>query len=197
MPRPGEISLAHHGVLFLDELPEFSRRALEVLRQPIEHGAVTIARAARTSTFPARFMLVAAMNPCPCGYFGDPRRACRCPRPLVERYAGRLSGPMRDRIDLVVSVAAVPASDLAGADHGEPSSPVRARVVAARDRQRATAGRRTERATGRSGVASVDGNRPSRRARICRAVIGASRPQRPGVLPAASGGADRGRSRRS
>jgi magnesium chelatase family protein len=134
-PRPGEISLAHHGVLFLDELPEFSRRALEVLRQPMEHGAVTIARTARTSTFPARFMLVAAMNPCPCGYFGDPRRACRCPRPLVERYAGRLSGPMRDRIDLVVSVAAVPASDLAGADHGESSGPVRERVVAARDRQ--------------------------------------------------------------
>ncbi len=135
-PRPGEISLAHHGVLFLDELPEFSRRALEVLRQPMEHGSITIARAARTSTFPARFMLVAAMNPCPCGYFGDPRRACRCPLPLVERYAGRLSGPMRDRIDLVVAVAAVPASDLAAGDHGEASAPVRARVVAARERQR-------------------------------------------------------------
>jgi magnesium chelatase family protein len=135
-PRPGEISLAHHGVLFLDELPEFSRRALEVLRQPMEHGSVTIARTARTSTFPARFMLVAAMNPCPCGYFGDPRRACRCAGPQVERYAGRLSGPMRDRIDLVVSVAAVAASDLAGAGNGEASAPVRARVVAARQRQR-------------------------------------------------------------
>jgi magnesium chelatase family protein len=139
-PRPGEISLAHHGVLFLDELPEFSRRALEVLRQPMEHGTVTIARAARTSTFPARFMLVAAMNPCPCGYFGDPRRACRCTRRLVERYVGRLSGPMRDRIDLLVSIAAVPASEFADAAHGEGSSTVRARVVAARERQHARHG---------------------------------------------------------
>jgi magnesium chelatase family protein len=139
-PRPGEISLAHHGVLFLDELPEFNRRALEVLRQPMEHGSVTIARAARTSTFPARFMLVAAMNPCPCGYFGDPRRACRCTRPLVERYAGRLSGPMRDRIDLLVSVAAVPASEFADAARGEGSSTVRARVVTARARQHARHG---------------------------------------------------------
>jgi magnesium chelatase family protein len=154
-PRPGEISLAHHGVLFLDELPEFSRRALEVLRQPMEHGSVTIARAARTSTFPARFMLVAAMNPCPCGYFGDPRRPCRCARPQVLRYAGRLSGPMRDRIDLVVSIAAVPASDLAESHQGEPSAPVRARVVAARERQR------QRQATALNARLSVQALRPS------------------------------------
>ena len=135
LPRPGEISLAHHGVLFLDELPEFSRRALEVLRQPVEHGTITIARAARTAVFPARFMLVAAMNPCPCGYFGDPRRGCRCAAPIVARYANRLSGPLRDRLDLVVPVAAVAASDLERAGSGEPSDAVRERVLQARQRQ--------------------------------------------------------------
>ena len=107
IPRPGEISLAHNGVLFLDELPEFDRRVLEALRQPLEEGRVTIARTARTSTFPARFMLVAAMNPCPCGFRGDQRRACRCSDPQIERYAGRISGPLRDRIDLVVEVPAI------------------------------------------------------------------------------------------
>jgi magnesium chelatase family protein len=132
LPRPGEISLAHHGVLFLDELPEFSRRALEVLRQPIEHGMITIARAARTAVFPAAFMLVAAMNPCPCGHFGDPRRACRCAPSMVHRYASRLSGPLRDRIDLVVPVGALPASDLASDRGGEPSAAVRQRVLGAR-----------------------------------------------------------------
>ena len=135
IPRPGEISLAHHGVLFLDELPEFSRRAIEVLRQPIEHGAVTIARAARTATFPARFMLVAAMNPCPCGHLGDPRKACRCAPAQVDRYAARLSGPLRDRIDLVIPVGAVEASSLVQPAHGEPSAAVRARVSGARGRQ--------------------------------------------------------------
>src|SRR6476469_1203718 len=134
-PRPGEISLAHHGVLFLDEMPEFSRRALEVLRQPIEHGTVTIARAARTVVFPSAFMLVAAMNPCPCGHFGDPRRACRCAPSVVHRYGSRLSGPLRDRIDLIVPVAAVPASDLARLASGETSADVRRRVLAARNRQ--------------------------------------------------------------
>ncbi len=114
LPRPGEISLAHHGVLFLDEVPEFSRRALEVLRQPLEMGAVVVARAARTAVFPARFTLVAAMNPCPCGFFGDPRRACVCTPQQVQRYAGRLSGPLRDRLDLIVPLAAVPAAVLAG-----------------------------------------------------------------------------------
>lgn len=136
-PRPGEISLAHHGVLFLDELPEFSRRALEVLRQPVEHGTITIARAARTAVFPARFMLVAAMNPCPCGYFGDPRRGCRCAAPVVARYANRLSGPLRDRLDLIVPVAAVAACDLEQAGSNEPSSQVRGRVLMARQRQTA------------------------------------------------------------
>ena len=136
LPRPGEISLAHNGVLFLDEMPEFHRRVLEVLRQPLEDGRVTIARAARTAVFPARFVLVAAMNPCPCGYDGDERRACRCTPQQVERYRGRLSGPLRDRIDLVAEVPSVPVTVLADAPHGEPSSSVRARVLAARARQR-------------------------------------------------------------
>ncbi|MBP1633533.1 MAG: magnesium chelatase, partial [Acidobacteria bacterium] len=136
-PRPGEISLAHNGVLFLDEMPEFDRRALEVLRQPLEEGSVTIARAARTALFPARFMLVGAMNPCPCGYLGDPVRACRCTPLEVERYRGRLSGPLRDRLDLVLDVPPVPVALLAGDGGGEPSSAVRGRVVAARGRQEA------------------------------------------------------------
>ena len=134
-PRPGEISLAHHGVLFLDEMAEFSRHVLEVLRQPIEEGVVRIARAARTCTFPARFMLVGAMNPCPCGFHGDTRRACRCTPQQIDRYASRLSGPLRDRIDLTVAVAAMPARDLSDATGGEPSSAIRERVVAARERQ--------------------------------------------------------------
>ena len=134
-PRPGEISLAHHGVLFLDEMAEFSRHVLEVLRQPIEEGVVRIARAARTCTFPARFMLVGAMNPCPCGFHGDTRRACRCTPQQIDRYESRLSGPLRDRIDLTVAVAAMPARDLTDATGGEPSSAIRGRVVAARERQ--------------------------------------------------------------
>ena len=131
-PRPGEISLAHNGVLFLDEVAEFDRRALEALRQPLEHGAVTIARAARTAVYPARFMLIAAMNPCPCGYAGDPVRACRCTPPEIQRYRGRLSGPLRDRIDLVVEVASVPVRDLCNPPTGEPSAAVRARVAKGR-----------------------------------------------------------------
>ena len=134
-PRPGEISLAHNGVLFLDEAPEFQRRVLEVLRQPLEEGRVTIARALRTANFPARFVLVAAMNPCPCGYLGDDRRACRCTPIQVDRYAGRLSGPLRDRIDLTVEVASVPVLTLTDAPPGEASASVRTRVVAARERQ--------------------------------------------------------------
>src|SRR6266576_2759513 len=106
-PRPGEVSLAHHGVLFLDEMLEFSRHVLEVLRQPLEEGTVVIARAARTATFPARFVLIGAMNPCPCGFLGDPMRACRCTPPQVERYRSRLSGPLRDRLDLTVEVPAM------------------------------------------------------------------------------------------
>jgi magnesium chelatase family protein len=134
-PRPGEISLAHRGVLFLDEMPEFSRHALEVLRQPLEEGVVRIARAARTAAFPASFMLVGAMNPCPCGYAGDASRGCRCTPPQVDRYAGRLSGPLRDRIDLSVTVQGLPARELHEDSGGEPSSAIRARVVAARNRQ--------------------------------------------------------------
>lgn len=111
-PTPGEISLAHHGVLFLDELPEFNRTTLEVLRQPLEEGRVTISRALRASTFPAHFILVAAMNPCPCGYLGDTRKQCKCAPPMIERYVGKISGPLLDRIDLHVEVPAVPFADL-------------------------------------------------------------------------------------
>jgi magnesium chelatase family protein len=134
-PRPGEVSLAHHGVLFLDEMLEFSRHVLEVLRQPLEEGRVTIARAARTVVFPARFMLVGAMNPCPCGYAGDPSRECRCTPQQVALYRGRLSGPLRDRLDLTVEVPALPVEALTAGGDGEPSSAVRARVVEARARQ--------------------------------------------------------------
>jgi magnesium chelatase family protein len=135
LPRPGEVSLAHHGVLFLDEMPEFSRHVLEVLRQPLEEGCARIARAARTATFPARFVLVAAMNPCPCGHLGDDRRACRCTPHQVQRYRNRVSGPLRDRIDLTVDVATLPWRELAEPSVSEPSAPVRERVVRARERQ--------------------------------------------------------------
>jgi magnesium chelatase family protein len=137
IPRPGEISLAHNGVLFLDELPEFDRRVLEALRQPLEEGRVTISRAARTAAFPARFMLVAAMNPCPCGFHGDTRRACRCTDPQIQRYGGKISGPLRDRIDLVIDVPAIGSSVRNAGDTGrsESSAAIRARVIDARDRQ--------------------------------------------------------------
>ena len=149
MPRPGEISLAHHGVLFLDEMPEFSRHVLEVLRQPLEEGVVRIARAARTSTFPAAFVLIGAMNPCPCGYAGDASRQCRCTPQQVDRYGSRLSGPLRDRIDLSVSVTGLPPRDLHDEAGGEPSLPIRARVVAARNLQIARDGRLNARLEGR------------------------------------------------
>jgi magnesium chelatase family protein len=136
-PRPGEVSLAHHGVLFLDEMLEFHRHVLEVLRQPLEEGRVVVARAARTATFPARFVLVGATNPCPCGFLGDTRRECRCPPTQIDRYRGRLSGPLRDRLDLTVDVRALPADDLGAPGDGEPSFTVRARVAAARARQAA------------------------------------------------------------
>jgi magnesium chelatase family protein len=135
-PRPGEVSLAHHGVLFLDEMLEFSRHVLEVLREPLEEGSVTVARAARTATFPARFVLVGAMNPCPCGFAGDPGRECRCTPQQIDRYRGRLSGPLRDRLDLTVDVPALPLKMLGESRDGEPSAVVRARVVDARERQR-------------------------------------------------------------
>src|SRR6185503_18260441 len=134
-PRPGEVSLAHHGVLFLDEMLEFSRHVLEVLRQPLEEGPVTIARAARTAVFPARFMLVGAMNPCPCGFAGDTVRDCRCTPSQLTRYRDRLSGPLRDRLDLTVEVPALPLDALSQDPGGECSADVRARVVSARARQ--------------------------------------------------------------
>lgn len=148
-PRPGEISLAHHGVLFLDEMAEFSRHVLEVLRQPLEEGTVRIARAARTVAFPASFMLIGAMNPCPCGYLGDAVRPCRCAPLQIARYASRLSGPLRDRMDLTVGVSALPARELIGSVPGEGSDQVRARVVAARERQMARDGRLNARLQGR------------------------------------------------
>jgi magnesium chelatase family protein len=135
-PRPGEVSLAHHGVLFLDEMLEFSRHVLEVLRQPLEEGCVTVARAARTAVFPARFMLVGAMNPCPCGFAGDPSRECRCTPQQMAKYRSRLSGPLRDRLDLTVEVPALAPDALSSTEAGEPSRDVRARVVEARRRQR-------------------------------------------------------------
>ena len=140
-PRPGEISLAHHGVLFLDELPEFNRYVLEVLREPLESGRITISRAARQADFPARFQLVAAMNPCPCGYLGHFSGRCACTPDRVANYRSRLSGPLLDRIDLHVEVPALRESDLTEAPAGEPSSAVRARVAAAREAQLARQGR--------------------------------------------------------
>ncbi len=143
-PRPGEISLAHHGVLFLDELPEFARSALEALREPLETGRITISRAARQAVFPAAFQLVAAMNPCPCGWLGafaTTGRACRCTPEAVARYQGRLSGPLLDRIDLIVEVPAVRPAQLMEAQPGENSSAVAQRVLAARRCQQARQGR--------------------------------------------------------
>jgi magnesium chelatase family protein len=136
-PRPGEVSLAHNGVLFLDELLEFPRSALEVLRQPIEDGFVCVARATRSAVFPARFTLVAAMNPCPCGFAGDPGRVCRCTPQQVARYTAGLSGPLRDRLDLTVDVQRVPPDQLAGPSApAETSAHIRSRVVRAREIQR-------------------------------------------------------------
>ncbi len=136
-PRPGEVSLAHGGVLFLDELPEFRKNVLEVLRQPMEDGVVTLSRAAMSLTFPARFMLAAAMNPCPCGHHGDTLRACRCDPMTIERYLARVSGPLLDRIDIHLLVPAVPFRELTGHAADEPSAAVRARVEAARGVQQA------------------------------------------------------------
>lgn len=130
-PRPGEISLAHRGVLFLDELPEFDRRVLEVLREPMESGQITISRAARQADFPARFQLVAAMNPCPCGYLGHPSNKCRCTPDIVARYQGKISGPLLDRIDMQIQVGAVPHEDLLKQADGEPSHAVARRVTRA------------------------------------------------------------------
>jgi magnesium chelatase family protein len=139
-PRPGEISLAHHGVLFLDELPEFDRRVLEALREPLESGYIHVSRAAAQARFPARFQLVAAMNPCPCGYRGHPRRVCRCTPDQVARYQGRLSGPLLDRIDLMLEVPDLAPEEIQAAPAGETSTAVRQRVAAARARQQARQG---------------------------------------------------------
>lgn len=135
-PQPGEVSLAHHGVLFLDELTEFRRDVLESLRQPLEDGRVTVARAQQTVSFPARFQFVAAANPCPCGHLGDDRRTCTCTPTMIQRYRHHLSGPLVDRIDLQVQVPAVPWRDLAAGHHGEPSAVVARRVAEARHLQR-------------------------------------------------------------
>jgi magnesium chelatase family protein len=133
---PGEISLAHNGVLFMDELPEFHRDVLEALREPLEEGKVVISRASGTMTFPASFMLVAAMNPCPCGFFGDAKRECRCSPAMIQRYRNKISGPLLDRIDIHIEVPAVKYKEMAGAATGEPSADIRARVEAARKIQR-------------------------------------------------------------
>ena len=139
VPRPGEVSLAHHGVLFLDELPEFDRSVLEVLRQPLEDQRVTISRAAMSLTFPASFMLAAAMNPCPCGFWNDPTRECRCSPLQIQRYVGRISGPLLDRIDIHIDVPAVKFRDLTGdaPPETDDSATIRERVISAREKQRA------------------------------------------------------------
>ena len=160
-PRPGEVSLAHGGVLFLDELPEFRKNVLEVLRQPLEDGFVTISRAATSLCYPARFMLAAAMNPCPCGYFGDRHRACTCGPLGVERYLSRLSGPLLDRIDLHVAVSAVPYRELSCERSGEPSAVIRERVDRARDMQRS-------RFAGRDGVYANAHMAPDDLRKFCR-----------------------------
>ncbi len=136
VPRPGEVSLAHNGLLFLDELPEFPRNVLEVMRQPLEEHTVTIARASMSLTFPARFMLAAAMNPCPCGYFNDKSRECLCTPPMIQRYVSKVSGPLLDRIDIHIEVPAVQYKELRGGAAAEGSTQIRDRVMAARQRQR-------------------------------------------------------------
>jgi magnesium chelatase family protein len=135
IPRPGEISLAHHGVLFLDELPEFRKNVLEAMRQPLEEGQVTITRSSLTATYPSRFMLVAAMNPCPCGYFGERNRACRCTPQQIRQYQGRISGPLLDRIDIHIEVPSVSYRALTARESGEPSAAIKARIEAARNIQ--------------------------------------------------------------
>lgn len=140
-PKPGEISLAHHGVLFLDELPEFNRRVLETLREPLESGEIHISRASKQVTYPAKFQLVAAMNPCPCGYLGHPSKPCRCTPDSVKRYRDRISGPLLDRIDLTIEVPALSSAELVNAQQGEDSASVLQRVLAARERQFARQGK--------------------------------------------------------
>jgi magnesium chelatase family protein len=154
-PRPGEISLAHNGVLFLDELPEFDRGVLEVLREPIESGHIVISRAARQSEFPARFQLVAAMNPCPCGHLGDQAATCRCTPERVASYRGRISGPLLDRIDLHVEVPRVMPGEITRTASSEASSIVARRVVGARARQLERQGHSNARLEGAAVLGSV------------------------------------------
>ena len=149
VPRPGEISLAHHGVLFLDELPEFDRKVLEVLREPLETGAITISRAARQADFPASFQLIAAMNPCPCGWLGHPSSKCRRTPDAVQRYQDRISGPLLDRIDIQVPVAAMTPDTMAQLADGEPSAAIAARVTQAHARQLARQGKANQKLTTR------------------------------------------------
>jgi magnesium chelatase family protein len=149
IPQAGEVSLAHFGVLFLDEFPEFARAALEALRQPLEDGCVTIARAHSTVSFPASFMMIAAMNPCPCGYYTDPRKQCKCTPVQIERYLSRVSGPLIDRIDIHVEVPAVPFSELRSRRDGTPSAAMREQVLGARERQRVRFGGETTITNGR------------------------------------------------
>lgn len=150
IPKPGEISLAHRGVLFMDEFPEFSRDALEVLRQPLEDGIVTVSRARASFTFPARFLLVASMNPCPCGWHGDPERGCACSPIQRSRYAGRISGPLLDRFDLVVEVPRLTPQELSRAPEGDSSATVKARVFLARGRMKARQGQLNSELLGRA-----------------------------------------------
>lgn len=160
VPQPGEISLAHHGVLFLDELPEFNRRSLEVLRQPLEEGRVTISRASHSSTFPADFVLLAAMNPCPCGFLGDPKKPCKCAPMAIEKYMARISGPLLDRIDLHLEVPPVPFEDLSKAGDGTGSAAMREQVFRAREVQAKRFGR---------GAGKLNGRMTSRQIRVhCR-----------------------------
>ncbi|HWJ94908.1 MAG TPA: YifB family Mg chelatase-like AAA ATPase [Telluria sp.] len=149
IPRPGEVSLAHNGVLFLDELPEFDRRVLEVLREPMESGSITISRAAQQADFPARFQLIAAMNPCPCGWLGHVSGKCHCSGDAVQRYQDRISGPLLDRIDMQVEVASVDAETMAGLADGEATETIAARVALARRKQLARQGKPNERLTTR------------------------------------------------
>ena len=154
VPRPGEVSLAHNGLLFLDELPEFPRNVLEVLRQPLEDGVVTISRAAMSLSFPARFMLAAAMNPCPCGYFNDKSRECMCTPPMIQRYVSKVSGPLLDRIDIHIEVPAVQYKELRGGSASEGSAQIRERVLAARARQRERFAEAGDRSKGSAKAAS-------------------------------------------
>src|ERR1700710_1197589 len=154
IPRPGEVSLAHNGLLFLDELPEFPRNVLEVMRQPLEDGTVTIARAAMSMTFPARFTLAAAMNPCPCGYFNDKSRECMCTPPMIQRYVSKVSGPLLDRIDIHIEVPAVQYKELRGGSASEGSTEIRNRVLAARAIQYERFGASEERTKGSARAAS-------------------------------------------